>query len=145
MVLGLRIIHEILQALLRVWNEKDEGNLLENAAQTSTASGDEAASQSPETPSGPANVQTRTHQRPENTNQELSDPGVHIDALRRRSWGYGGTAKTTPPGQGAAIFRLAQESSAAGEKKLPEIRSKRSGEANWQSRPATSPLVRVAT
>jgi len=40
MALGLRIIREIVQALLRVWNKKDEGNILENAAQTSTASGD---------------------------------------------------------------------------------------------------------
>ena len=86
MALGLRIIREIVQALLRVWNKKDEGNLLENTAQISTASGDGsalagtgfsspsqpgvttgdgAASQSPGTPSRLAKVQT-IHGRPLN-------------------------------------------------------------------------------
>ncbi|QIG51905.1 hypothetical protein G5V57_31905 [Nordella sp. HKS 07] len=150
MALGLRIIREIVQALLRVWNKKDEGNLLENAAQTSTASGDGsalagdgAASQSPGTPSPLANVQTipgrplnaaglrdveratqlvfggtATHQRPENTNKGLSDPGVHIDMAK----------KAPHP-----------------EKQLPEIRCRTSGEVNWQRRPATSPPAGVAT
>src|SRR5580765_2556245 len=65
MALGLRKIREVVQALLRVWNKKDEGNLLENAAQISTASDDGAASQSPGSPSRPANVQT-IHGRPLN-------------------------------------------------------------------------------
>jgi len=124
-----------VQALLRVWNKKDEDNILENAAQTSKASDDGAAGQSPGTPSRPANIQTihgrplnaaglraveratqlvfggtGTHQRPENTNKGLSDPGVHIDM-----------AKKAP--------HL--------EKQLPEIRCTRSGEVNWQSPPAT--------
>ncbi|QIG48020.1 hypothetical protein G5V57_09980 [Nordella sp. HKS 07] len=134
MALGLRIIREIVQVLLRVWNKEDEGNLLENVAQTSTASGDGAASQAPGTPSRLANVQTihgrplnaagglraaeratqlvfggtGSHQRPENTNKGLSDPGVHIDM-----------AKKAP--------HL--------EKQLPEIRCRRSGEVNWQGLP----------
>ena len=151
MALGLRIIHEIVQALLRVWNKKDEGNLLENAARTSTASGDGsalaatgfsspgvttgdgAASQSPGTPSQLANVLniqgrplntarlraverttqlgfggTGTHQRPENTNKGLSDPGVHIDMAEKA------------PRQ---------------EKQLPEFRCRRSSEVNWQGQP----------
>ena len=91
MALGLRIILEVVQALLRVWNKEDEGNLLENVAQTSTASGDGAASQAPGTPSRLANVQT-IHGRPlnaaglrevENTNKGLSDPGVHIDMAKK--------------------------------------------------------------
>ena len=133
MALGLRKIREIVQALLRVWNKKDEGNVLENAAQTSTASGDGAAGQSPGTPSRPANIQTihgrplnaaglraverttqlvfggpGTHQRPENTKKVLSDPGVHIDMAKKA------------PHQ---------------ERQLPEIRCKRSSEVNWQGWP----------
>ena len=143
MALGLRIIREIVQALLRVWTKKDEGNILENAAQTSTASGDGAASQSPGTSSRPATVQTihgrplnaarsraverttqlvfggtGTHQRPENTNKGLSDPRIHIDMAKKA------------PRQ---------------EKPLPEVRCRRSSEVNWQGRPATSPLAGVAT
>ena len=144
MALGLRIIREIVQALLRVWNKKDEGNLLENAAQTSTASGEGAARQSPETPSRLANVQTihgrplnaagvlraveratrlgfggtGTHPRPENTNKGSSDPRVHIDMAKKA------------PRQ---------------VKQLPEFRCRRSSEVNWQRRPATNPLAGVAT
>ena len=155
MVLCLRIIREIVQALLRLWNKKDEGNLLENAARTSTASGDGsngkpalaatgysspsqpgvttgdgAASQSPGTPSRPANVQT-SHGRPLNA---AGLRAVEHRCLMPTVMGHCGTAKTTPPGHGGAIFRLAKKAPQQ-EKQLPEI----------QSRPATSPLADVAT
>jgi len=135
MALGLRIIREIVQALLRAWNKKDEGNSLENAAQTSTASDDGTASQSTGTPSRLANVRTvhgrplnaarlreverttqlvfggtGTHQRPENTNKGLSDPGTHIDMAEKA------------PHQ---------------EKQLPEFRCRRSSEVNWPAGVAT--------
>ncbi|QIG47257.1 hypothetical protein G5V57_05650 [Nordella sp. HKS 07] len=122
MALGLRIIHEIVQALLRVWNKKDEGNRNGKPA----LAGDGAARRSPGTPSPLANVQTihgrplnaaglraveratqlgfggtGTHQRPENTNKGLRDPGVHIDMAKKA------------PHQ---------------ERQLPEIRCKRSSE-----------------
>ncbi|QIG46633.1 hypothetical protein G5V57_01975 [Nordella sp. HKS 07] len=99
MILGLRIIREIVQALLRVWNKKDEGNRNGKPA----LAGDGAASQSPGTPSQLAKVQTihggplnaaglcaverttqlvfggtGTHQRAGNTNKGSSDPGAHI-------------------------------------------------------------------
>lgn len=197
MVLDLRKLREIVQALLRAWNKKAGDDVLENVAQTSAASGDGsdgkpalagagfsspsqpgvttgdgAASQSPGTPSRPANVQTThgrpfnaaglraveratqlvsggtgTHQRPEDTKKGLSDPRVHIDASRRRSWGHGRTAKTTPRAHGAGILRMADgepdtaKKAPRQEKKLPEIRCKTPNEVNWQSRP----LAGVAT
>jgi len=129
MALGLRIILEIVQAWLRVWNKKDEGNRNGKPA----LAGDGAASQSRGTPSQLAKVQTihgrplnaagllaverttqlgfggtGTHQRPENTNKGLSDPGVHIDMAEKA------------PRQ---------------EKQLPEFRCRRSSEVNWQGRP----------
>jgi len=140
MVLGLQIIREIVQALLRAWNKKDEGNSLENAAQTSTASDDGTASQSTGTPSRLANVRT-VHGRPLNAARLRA---VEHRCLMPTVMGHCGTAKTTPPGQGAAIFRLAKKAQQQ-EKRLPEIRCKRSSEVNWQSRPATSPLAGVAT
>jgi len=122
MVLGLQIIREIVQALLRVWNKKDEGNRNGKPA----LAGDGAASQSPWSPSRPAKAQTihgqplnaaglraverttqlvfggtGTHQHPENTNKGLRDPGVHIDMAKKA------------PHQ---------------ERQLPEIRCKRSSE-----------------
>ncbi|QIG46915.1 hypothetical protein G5V57_03630 [Nordella sp. HKS 07] len=152
MALGLRKVREILQALLRAWNKKDEGNRLENAAQTASepgvTTGGGTASQSLGTPSRPENVQTipgrplnaagsreaeratqlgfggtGTHQRPENASKGSSDPRVHAD-----------------------IFRLADGESEMArkaqcqEKQLPEIR-----EFNWQRRSPTSPLAGVAT
>ncbi|QIG49176.1 hypothetical protein G5V57_16500 [Nordella sp. HKS 07] len=129
MALGLRIILEIVQALLRVWNKKDEGNRNGKPA----LAGDGAASQSPGTPSRPANVQTihgrplnaagsraveratqlgfggtGTQQRPENINKGSSDPRVHIDIAKKA------------PQQ---------------EKQLPVFRCRRSSEVNWQGRP----------
>ena len=130
MALDLRKIREIVQALLRVWNKKDEGNILENAAQTSTASGDGAAGQSPGTPSRPANIQT-IHGRPLNAARLRA---VKHRCLMPTVMGHCGTAKTNPPGQGAAIFRLAKKAPQQ-EKKLPEFRCNRSGEVNWQGRP----------
>ena len=114
MALGLRIIREIVQALLRAWNKKDEGNSLE-AAQTSTASddggngkpalagtgffspsqpgvttGDGAASQSPGTSSRLANVQT-IHGRP------LNAAGGLRAAERTTQLVFGGTGTHQRP------------------------------------------------
>ena len=130
MALGLRIIREIVQALLRAWNKKDEDNILENATQTSKASDDGAAGQSPGTPSRLANVQT-IHGRPLNAARLRA---VEHRCLMPTVMGHCGTAKTTPPGHGGAIFRLAKKAPQQ-KKQLPEI----------QSRPATSPLADVAT
>ncbi|QIG46981.1 hypothetical protein G5V57_03985 [Nordella sp. HKS 07] len=117
MALGLRIILEVVQALLRVWNKKDEGNLLENAAQTSTASDDGAVHGRP---LNAAKLLSAQHnwslaeqghiKRPENTNKGSSDPGVHIVMAKKA------------PQQ---------------EKQVPEFRCRRSSEVNWPAGVAT--------
>ena len=117
MALGLRKIREIVQALLRAWNKKDEGQLANVQTidgRPLNAAGFRAVERATQLRFGG----TGTHQRPENTTKGLSDPGVHIDMAEKA------------PHQ---------------EKQLPEIRCKRSSEVNWQSWPVTSPLAGVAT
>ena len=89
MVLGLQIIREIVQALLRVWNKKDEGNRNGKPA----LAGDGAARQSPGTPSRLANVQT-IHGRPLNA---AGLRAVEHRCLMPTVMGHCGTAKTTRP------------------------------------------------
>jgi hypothetical protein len=75
---------------------------------------------------------TRAYQSGEDTKRGINNP--RIDALRRRSWGHDGTAKTTPPGHRPALLRLAdgEPDMAKGaprlEEKMPEIRYPTSGE-----------------
>jgi len=120
MALFLRKACEFVQKLLRTRNKKNGDDVLENVAQAGMASGD-GNNEKParvgtgsSSPLQPARLRAGeratqliiggTHQRPEDTKMGSSDPGIHIDASRRRSWRHGGTAKTTPSGMAQPSF-----------------------------------------
>ncbi|QIG50698.1 hypothetical protein G5V57_24965 [Nordella sp. HKS 07] len=119
MALGLRIILEIVQALLRAWNKKDEGNLLENVAQTSTLAKVQIIRGQPLNAAGLRAVErttqlgfggTGTHRRPENTNKGLRDPRVHIDMGRKLRTRRSSCRSITAEGPAKSLARAARPS-----------------------------------